>query len=242
MTMTGKSLLITGANRGIGLALVKSALARGAKRVYAGTRQPWAGFEDERITPIVLDVTHDAHIDKAAASIQSLDVLINNAGVSLFDRLDDRAALELHLAVNLMGPFGMTQAFLPALTRSKGAIVNVLSIAGVAALPILPAYSISKAAAFSFSQSTRAIVADKGIKVHIVLAGPVDTDMTRALEIPKATPESVANAILDGVENGREEIFPDETAASIEHAWNTGALKALAREFAGFLAPVPASS
>lgn len=242
MTIAGKTIFITGANRGIGVALVKDALARGAKHVYAGTRQPWTGLENARVTPIMLDVTKEAQVERASAVIGSLDLLINNAGVALPDQLSDRAELDRHRGVNLIGPFSVTQAFLPALTRSKGAIVNVLSIAGIAALPILPAYSISKAAAFSLSQSMRAIFAARGVKVHIVLAGPVDTDMSRGLEVPKASADSVASAIFAGVENRRDEIFPDPTSACLENAWDAGALRGLAQQFAGFLTPTPAES
>ena len=129
MTIAGKTILVTGANRGIGKALVKEALRRGAQRVYAGTRQP-LDQPDDRVTPLILDVTSAAQIQAAAGRVESLDILINNAGVGLYDDLTDRAALEQHLAVNLFGTYGMTQAFLPLLTRSRGAIVNVLSRRG----------------------------------------------------------------------------------------------------------------
>src|SRR4030088_1167270 len=179
MTIEGKTVLVTGANRGIGQALVAEALRRGASRVYAGTRQPLI-HADERVTPVTLDVTNAVQIQAAVESVESLDILINNAGISLNIDLD-RAVLEQHLAVNLYGTYDVTQAFLPLLTRSRGAIVNLLSLAAFAALPIIPAYSISKAAAFSLSQSLRALLAGGGVRVHAVLTGPVDTDMSRGL-------------------------------------------------------------
>src|SRR5258708_38079758 len=150
MTIEERAVLVTGANRGIGQALVEEALRRGAKRVYAGTRQPLA-HPDGRVIPLTLDVTNSVQIRAAVESVDSLDILINNAGLALYDDLSDRATLEQHLAVNLFGPYGGTQAFLPLLTRSRGAIVNVLSVTAFAALPLIPAYSISKAAAFSLS-------------------------------------------------------------------------------------------
>ena len=156
MNIENKTILITGANRGIGRALVEEALRRGVKRVYAATRQPLV-HSDERVTPITLDVTNPQQIQRAVENVGSLDILINNAGVTLFDDLSDRAAIERLLAVNLFGIYGVTQAFLPLLTGSRGAIVNVLSMAGLAAVPFSPAYSISKAAAFSLTQSLRAL-------------------------------------------------------------------------------------
>src|SRR5436305_49320 len=198
MTITGKAVLITGANRGIGQALVEEALSRGAKRVYAGTRGPLI-HPDPRVTPVTVDVTSAAQIQASVYRVESLDVLINNAGIALYDDLSDRAMLERHLAVNLFGTYGVTQAFLPLLIRSRGAIVNVLSVTSLAALPLIPAYSISNAAAFSLSQSLRAHLAGRGVRAHAVLTGPVDTDMARGLDISKASPESVARAIFDGV-------------------------------------------
>jgi NAD(P)-dependent dehydrogenase (short-subunit alcohol dehydrogenase family) len=138
------------------------------------------------------DVTNAAQIRGAVEKVKSLDILINNAGLALYDDLSDRAALEQSLAINLFGLYGVTQAFLPLLTRSRGAIVNNLWLVAFAPLPVIPAYSISKAAAFSLTQSLRALLAGRGVSVHAVLTGPVDTDMTRGFDIPKSSPESVA--------------------------------------------------
>ncbi len=239
--LADRTVLVTGANRGIGQALVEEALRRGAKRVYAGTRQPLA-HSDRRVTPVTLDVTDAAQIETAVESVSSLDILINNAGLALYDDLSDRAALERHLAVNLFGTYGVTQAFLPLLARSRGAIVNVLSVAAFAALPLIPAYSISKAAAFSLSQSLRALLAGRGIKVHVVLPGPVDTDMSRGLDIPKASPASVARAIFDGVEKGEEDIFPDPMSDTMAESWRSGAAKALERQYAALVEAEPVKS
>jgi NAD(P)-dependent dehydrogenase (short-subunit alcohol dehydrogenase family) len=238
MKIADRAVLVTGANRGIGRALVEEALRRGAKRVYAGTRQPLAHF-DGRVTPLTLDVTNAAHIQGAVERVESLDILINNAGLALYDDLSDRAAIERHLAVNLFGTYGVTRAFLPSLTLSRGAIVNVLSVAAFAPVPIVPAYSISKAAAFSLSQSLRALLAGRGVSVHAVLAGPVDTDMSRGFDVPKASPESVARAIFDGVEKEEEDIFPDPMSESLAESWRSGAVKALEREFAGLVEAEP---
>ncbi len=241
MTIADRAVLVTGANRGIGRALVEEALRRGAKRVYAGTRQPLT-HSDERVTPLTLDVTNAAQIQAAVENVESLDILINNAGVDLYGDVSDRAILERHLAVNLFGTHGVTHAFLPLLTRSRGAIVNVLSLAAVAALPFDPTYSISKAAALSLSQSLRALLGGRGVRVHVVLPGPVDTDMTRGLDIPKASPESVARAIFDGLGKGEEEIFPDPMSASMAEGWRSGAVKALERQFAAYLEASPVKS
>jgi NAD(P)-dependent dehydrogenase (short-subunit alcohol dehydrogenase family) len=238
MPIAGGAVLVTGANRGLGRALVEEALRRGATRVYAGTRQRLA-LPHERVIPVSLDVTDAAQIRAAVERVESLDVLINNAGVDLHGVLSDRVLLERHLAVNLFGTYEVTQAFLPLLTRSRGAIVNVLSLAAVAALPFTPTYSISKAAALSLSQSLRALVAGQGVRVHVVLAGPVDTEMTRYLDIPKASPESVASAILDGVDDGEEEIFPDPLSATMAESWRSGAAKALERQNAALLQAQP---
>jgi NAD(P)-dependent dehydrogenase (short-subunit alcohol dehydrogenase family) len=239
MTMKDRTVLVTGANRGIGRALADEALARGAGRVYAGTRRPPAP-PDDRVTPLILDVTSEPQIRAAAEQVESLDMLINNAGIALPDDLTDPALLERHLAVNLFGTLAVTRAFLPALARSRGAVVNILSVNSLAPLPfIIPAYSVSKAAAFSMTQSLRAQVAGLGVGVHAVLPGPVDTDMTRGADVPKASPESVARAVFDAIDGGEEEIFPDPVSASVAALWRDGAAKALERQFAQ---PAPAIS
>jgi NAD(P)-dependent dehydrogenase (short-subunit alcohol dehydrogenase family) len=241
MTLADKTVLVTGGNRGIGQALVEEALRRGAKRVYAGTRQPLA-HADERVTPLILDVTDSDQIRAAVERVESLDVLINNAGVSLPDDLSDRDALDQHLAVNLFGTYDVTRAFLPLLTQSHGAIVNNVSLSALASVPVMPAYSISKAAAFSLSQSLRALLAGRGVTVHVALTGPVDTDMTRGLDIPKSSPESVARGICDGVENGEEEIFPDPMSDAMAASWRTGVAKAFERENAALVQAQPVAA
>ena len=232
--LVDKTVLVTGANRGLGRALVDEALRRGAKRVYAASRQPTV-VTDERVTPLTLDVTDAAQIQEAVASVESLDILINNAGVSVADDLSDRSAFEQHLAVNLYGTLDVTQAFLPSLTRSRGAVVNVVSLGAVAAVPVLPAYSVSKAASLSVTQSLRALLTGQGVSVYAVMPGPIDTDMVRALEIPKTPPEDVARATLDGLERGEEEIFPDPMSQLLADGWRAGVAKELERQNAAMV-------
>jgi len=228
MNIADKTILITGANRGIGQALVTEALARGAARVYAGSRGPLA-HPDARVTPVTLDITDAAQVQAAARGITALDILVNNAGIALYDDLSDRTALDRQLAVNLFGPYTVTQAFLPLLTAARGAVVNNLSLNAFAPMPAIAAYSVSKAAAFSLTQS---LLAGRGVRVHAVLTGPTDTDMTRGYDIPKVSAASVAQAIFDGVEHEEEDIFPDPLSASVADSWRTGATKALERQLA----------
>jgi NAD(P)-dependent dehydrogenase (short-subunit alcohol dehydrogenase family) len=234
MTIANKAVLVTGANRGIGKALVEEALRRGARRVYAGTRHPFSHL-DWRVTPLMLDVTSVSQIQRAVGEVDTLDVLINNAGVAVYDDLSNLDVIEQHLAVNFLGMVKVTQAFLPLLRRSTGAIVNNLSLAALAALPVIPSYSISKAAAFNMTQSLRALLSGQGVTVHAVVLGPIDTDMNRGFDIPKASPESAALRIFDGLERGDEDIFPDPASLCIAEGWRTGPVKALERQFAGFV-------
>jgi NAD(P)-dependent dehydrogenase (short-subunit alcohol dehydrogenase family) len=237
-TFAGKAVLVTGANRGLGQALVEEALTRGAKRVYAGARQPFS-HPNARVAPVVLDVTDETQIERAVGQVESLDVLINNAGVAISDDLSDRAVIEQHLAVNLFGPWSLTQALLPLLTRTNGAVVNVLSTAAAAALPIIPSYSISKAAAWSLSQSLRALLAPSGVSVHAVLAGPINTEMSQGFPVPKASTESVARAIFDAVQAGEDDIFPDPMSATLAESWQAGPVKEMERQNAALVAAEP---
>ncbi|HZA50338.1 MAG TPA: SDR family NAD(P)-dependent oxidoreductase [Myxococcaceae bacterium] len=238
MHIADKTVLITGANRGIGRALVDEALRRGAKKVYAGTRSA-LHHPDARVTPLTLDVTSASQIRQAVDEVEALDVLINNAGVAIYDDLTKLEVIEQHLAVNLLGPLKVTHAFLPLLKRSRGAIVNNLSLAALAPLPVIPGYSISKAAASSLTQSWRALLASQGVSVHAVFLGPVDTDMNRGFDIPKASPETAARGVFDGLERGDEDIFPDPASQPVAEPWRNGISKGLERQFAAF---VPANA
>jgi short-subunit dehydrogenase len=159
--------------------------------------------------------------------------------VFLYDDLSDRTALERHLAVNLYGTYDVTQAFLPALIRSRGAIVHIGTIAALAPIPLTPAYSVSKAAAFNLVQSLRILLAVQGVRVHAVLSGPVDTDMVRDLDVPKSSPESVARAIFDGIDDDEEDIFPEPFSQALADGWRTGVAKALERQNAALLNAAP---
>jgi NAD(P)-dependent dehydrogenase (short-subunit alcohol dehydrogenase family) len=238
VTIVNKTVLVTGANRGLGRALVDEALQRGAKRVYAAARRPMV-VTDQRVTPLILDVTDRAQIQEAADRVESLDILINNAGVSVADDLSERSAFEQHLAVNLYGTLDVTRAFLASLTRSRGAVVNVVSLGAIAAVPVLPAYSVSKAASLSLTQSLRALLAAQGVSVYAVMPGPIDTDMVRDLDIPKAPPEDVARGTLDGLERGDEEIFPDPMSQSLADGWRGGVVKEFERQNAALVAAEP---
>ena len=237
-TFAGKSVLVTGANRGLGQALVEELLRRGAERVYAGTRQPTVAGDD-RVTNVTLDVTDPVQIQAAVDGVESLDILINNAGVSVPDDLTDRSAFERHLAVNLYGTLDVTQAFLPLLTRSHGAVINIVSLGAVAAVPVLPAYSVSKAASLSLTQSLRALLTARGVSVYAVMPGPIDTDMVRALEIPKTPPHDVARSTLDLIAQGEEDIFPDPMSAPLAERWRTSPVKDMERQNAALVAAQP---
>jgi len=234
ITVAGKAILVTGANRGIGRALVEEALKRGARRVYAGARGSFI-HPDPRVISLMIDVTSPDQIRQAVEKVESLDILINNAGVAFYDDLSDRALIEQHLAVNLFGTHNMMQAFLPILVRSKGAIVNNLSMLALAPLPPIASYSISKAAAFSMTQSMRAFLAAQGVTVHAILTGPVDTDMNRGLDIPKIPTEIAAQNIFDGIEALEEEIFPDPVSRSLAEGWFSSSSKVLERQNAAFV-------
>lgn len=228
VNLSGKTLLVTGASRGIGHALVNEALTRGAATIYAAARTPLE-HPDNRVRPIRIDLTDPASVAVAAELVEGLDVLVNNAGISVVDDLTDVDAIEAHLAVNVFGTFRITRTFLPQLTASHGALVNVLSLAALATVPITPAYAISKAAALSMTQSWRFLLAPEGVSVYAALPGPVDTDMIRGWEIPKASPADVARAIIDGLADGREEIFPDPMSSTVAPGWDTGIVKTLER-------------
>jgi NAD(P)-dependent dehydrogenase (short-subunit alcohol dehydrogenase family) len=235
MITAGKSVLVTGANRGIGRALVEEALLRDVTRVYAGTRQP-LHHPDPRVTPVTLDVTNAAHIQAAVEQVESLDILINNAGIVAFDDLATPAVLDEMLAVNFYGVRDMIQAFLPKLLEAKGVIANNISVNAFTAFPLVASYSVSKAAVFSLSQSLRTILAPQGVSVHAILTGFVDTDMTAGFDFDKASPDLVARGVFDGIERGDEEIFPDPFSGSMADGWRNGPGKGLERQYTAMYA------
>lgn len=238
MNIRNSVVLVTGANRGIGRAFVESLLDRGASHVYAGARRlsdlDWTrSLDSSRITPIELDVTLPASIESAAAQIPGISLLINNAGVLDFGSVLDAPldAFRRNLDVNFYGPLQTSRAFAPALAANHGAVVNVLTVVALASMPSFGVYNASKSAAWSLTQSLRADLARRGVKVFAVFPGPVDTDMARGIEMSKATPLSVANEVLDGIEAGAEDIFPDPVSKQVFSAWSRDP-KAVERQFA----------
>ena len=223
LAINGVTAFVSGANRGIGRALVEALLDRGAKRVYAAARKPETMADliadsGDRVVAIELDVTKAGQLERAAAAAGDVNLLINNAGIatgfgkSIIDR-DYLEHARAEMEVNYFGLVALTQALAPALVaNSPGAIVNLSSIAGLTNFPPAPTYSAAKAAVRSIGQSLRVQLGPSGISTHTVYPGPVDTDMAKDLEMDKASPAHVAGIILDGVEAGTEEIYPDPMA------------------------------
>jgi NAD(P)-dependent dehydrogenase (short-subunit alcohol dehydrogenase family) len=215
--------LVTGASRGIGRALVLALRDAGAKRVYAAARRPeQVDSAGGTIVPLALDVNDPASVARVAREAEDVTLLVNNAGV-----LASQSALSSPLsriqedfATNVFGSLAVTRALLPALERNGGgAIVNVLSVVSLASMPGLGGYSASKAAALSLTQALRGELASRGIRVHAVFPGPVDTDMAKGIPLAKTSPEAVAQAILEGVARGDEDILPDPMSREVFAAW-----------------------
>ena len=215
----GSVALVTGANRGLGRALTEALLIRGARKVYATAREPRAITiqGDARLIPLRLDVTDEDQIREVAELASDVELLFSNAGVALPGGIADSTALEharREIEVNYLGPLRLLHHLAPSLAKNGGgAVVNVGSIGGLTSLPLAPTYSASKAALHSLTQAARALLRAQGTTVVGVYAGPVDTDMARELAEPKASPRDVAFAILDGLDAGHEDIFPDAFAA-----------------------------
>jgi NAD(P)-dependent dehydrogenase (short-subunit alcohol dehydrogenase family) len=222
MEFNGSTSLVTGANRGLGRALVDALLERGAARVYAAARDPRSVRDHERITPVALDVTDRASIARLADAATDVDLLINNAGAAAFaPALDaDPDALAREFAVNFTGLHDMIRAFTPALMANKGALVNVLTLLAYAPAPPMAGYSASKAAAHSLTLALRPALTRAGVSVHGVYPGGIDTDMLAGVDAPKAAPQAVADAILDGLAAGHPDIYPDPTSAQMGELWS----------------------
>lgn len=216
-------MLVTGANRGIGRGIVEAALAAGARKVWAASRnvettRDLVSAHPGRVAALKLDVTNLLDVENAARTATDVEVLVNNAGaVAHFggeagDATWLRAGRE-EMEVNVFGPLALTQAFAPVLARNGGgAIVNLVSVAGLVNFPVILSYSLSKAALHSLSQAFRALLKPQGTQVFAVYPGPVDTEMAARFPMEKASPSAVAQAILTGLGAGEEDIFPDPFA------------------------------
>lgn len=240
MKVSNNTVLITGANRGIGLALVEKALEKGAAKVYATFRSEAnrSALESlgERVVPVRLDLGNKATIAELSQSVPSLNILINNAGIfSAGNPLEDtEAQLRDDLETNFFGTLAVTKALLPAIKKAgPGAIANVSSIAGLAAMPSFGGYSASKSALHSLTQSIRGKLKADGISVHGVYPGPVATRMTENLEMETTPASVVAEKIFEDIENGVEDIFPDAMAQQVGPLFLSSP-KTLEQNFAAF--------
>jgi NAD(P)-dependent dehydrogenase (short-subunit alcohol dehydrogenase family) len=230
LQIEGRVALVTGANRGIGRALVEALLARGARKVYAAARRPdgladLAATSQGKVVALRLDITNAADVRKAVGQANDVDLLVNNAAVvsHSFGGFDDPIWLDAarqEYETNVLGSLRVSQALAPVLAEhGGGTIVNISSVAGLVGFPPVLTYSTSKAALHSLTQSTRQLLRAQGTFVVGVYPGPVDTDMAADFTVPKVSPASVATAILDGLEQGLEEIYPDPFAAEYGEAY-----------------------
>lgn len=238
MKIEGSVALVTGANRGLGRALVQELLARGASRVYAAAR---GGVEhaDARVVALRLDITDPTQVRAAAAAAGDVQLLINNAGRNTAHSVLQSSAENLRhdLEVNVHGTLEVTRAFVPVLAAAKqagrdAAIANIISVLALANMPVVGGYSATKAALWSLTQALRAELRGQGIRVHGAFPGVIDTDMSRGFEIPKAAPEAVARAVLDGVTDGHDDIATDPMSSHVLETFVRDP-RAVERQFAG---------
>ena len=235
--------LVTGANRGIGREFVEALLKRGAKKVYACSRNV-ENLEDlitanpDRVQGIQLDVTEIDQISAVAEQAADVNLLINNAGINCMQAFiagNDLTAAREEMNTNYFGTMAMCRAFAPILGQNGGgAIVNMLSILARVNLPVMGSLCASKAAGLSLTQGVRAELAGQGTTVLAVMPGAVDTDMSRDFPPPKMPPAEVAEQTLDALEAGEEELYPGDMATGVSQGLNTDA-KAVEKEFAQYL-------
>jgi NAD(P)-dependent dehydrogenase (short-subunit alcohol dehydrogenase family) len=225
MNIDNRVAFVTGANRGLGLALVKELLAQGARKVYAGVRDP-AGIDMPGVVPVRLDVTDAGQVAAAAAACGDVDILINNAGIAhMFDYMDADAIARGHamFETNFFGLVRMSQAFTPVLrANGGGALVNILSVGSWVNGPPLSLYAASKSAAWGFTNGLRTALAGQGTLVSGVHVGFMDTDMTHGIDLPKTSPAAVAATIVAGIRAGDKEIIADELSANVKRALSNG--------------------
>ncbi len=219
MKIDNATVLITGANRGIGLAFAREALARGARKVYAGARDP-ASVHLAGVEAVRLDVTSPEDVAAAAQRCGDVTVLINNAGIATMGGFLAAGSVEAARAqfeVNYFGPLRLSLAFAPVLARhGGGAILNVLSVASWISNPMLAVYGSTKSAAWSLTNGLRHELRAQGTQVLGMHMGFVDTEMTRGIEMAKSTPEAVVRQALDALEAGAEEVLADDITRQVK--------------------------
>ena len=205
MQIEGKRVLVSGAGRGLGRALVTVLAESGVREIVAGTRKPEARAELQALSPLVtpvqLDVTSDADV-AAVAQMGPMDILINNAGFAGFgDPLTmSFADIECEIAVNYLGVLRLTRAIAPGMIAQRdGMIVNVATAFAKVNLPLVGTYCATKSALLSLGQALRAYLTDYGVRVITVMPTTIDTDMSSGADVPKMTKEFVAAEILAAI-------------------------------------------
>nr|WP_199045213.1 SDR family oxidoreductase [Dyella sp. ASV24] len=224
MKIQGSTVLVTGANRGLGLAFAKALLAAGARKVYAGARDP-STVTLPGVVPVKLDVTNPQDVAAAAALAADVDIVINNAGISggavLLDAKDGQDNLRRIMETNLYGIHATSVAFAPVLKKNGGgALVNMLSALSWLSLPSTSAYSVSKAAAWALTNSLRNELREQGTQVLGIHAGYIDTDMVSHVDAPKTSPDDIARRTLEALERGDSEVLADETSRQVKAGFN----------------------
>jgi NAD(P)-dependent dehydrogenase (short-subunit alcohol dehydrogenase family) len=211
--------LVTGANRGIGLTFMRELLARGARKVYAGARNP-AAIMEPGVQPLRLDVTKSDDVTAAAALASDVTLVINNAGIAQpggFLASDSEDVARRLFETNFFSMLRMSKAFAPTLkANGGGALLNVLSIASWVSGGGLAAYAASKSAAWSLTNSLRNELTPQKTQVLALHMAYVDTDLTRGFDVPKSSPEEIVKRALDGLEAGLDEVLADELTQQVK--------------------------
>jgi NAD(P)-dependent dehydrogenase (short-subunit alcohol dehydrogenase family) len=223
-TLQDKVVLITGANRGIGQSLVKASLEKDARKIYATGRDlsKMPNFGDDRVMSLELDIVNNKQITQTIEHASDTQILINNAGVLSIGTIlgGEMKGMENDMNVNYYGTINIMRAFAPILEKNAPArIVNIVSIVAYSPLPSIAGYSASKSALYSATLSARIELAKKGITVHAVNPGAIDTDMNKGSDWDMPSPDSVAKTILDQVENEELDIIPEEIGLGMFNAW-----------------------
>ncbi len=219
MKIAGSVALVTGANRGLGQVYARELVRRGAAKVYGTARKP-AGVTEPGVTPIQLDITDPERVAQVAGQCADVTLLVNNAGVLTYNNFTgapDLSGARLEMETNYFGTLSMCRAFAPVLAANGGgAIINMLSVTSFYTNPFNATYGASKAAGWSLTNGIRLELHHQGTLVVGVHAGFIDTDMAALVDLPKDSPESVAQQVFDGVEAGQVEVLCDERTRTVK--------------------------